>query len=84
MAPVSSVAVFVARYGDGADPVAAEVLASLDGEERAVIGMRALPAAARGPLLRPGGWSDAYLSHVEQRAFVHVRRELQRRGLWQP
>ena len=84
MEPVTSVAAFIARYGDGSDSRAAEILASLGAEERRVIGLHAAPPAARPGCLARLGWSEAYLRHVEQRAFVDVRRALQRRGLLRP
>jgi hypothetical protein len=87
--PVGSVAAFVARYGAGAaaDPAAAEILDTLDAEARLVVDAQAQPLAERRAWLsaRSGtAWAEARLSHVEERAFVQLRRELQRRGFWQP
>ena len=87
MQPVGSVAAFVARYGAGAaaDPVAAEILDTLDAEARVVIDAQAHPVAERRAWLRARSgteWGEAQLAHVEQRAFVQLRRALQRRGLW--
>jgi hypothetical protein len=84
-----SVAAFVAEYAAGAtdDPVAAEILAALDPESRRAVAARAQPPAERQAWLREQTgreWSAAWLAHVEQRAFVHLRRALQERGMWQP
>jgi hypothetical protein len=85
--PVSSVAAFIARYvaGGAADPVAAEILGGLDGAARLAVDAQAVAASERRTWLRARSgeeWSAARLAHVEQRAFVELRRALQRRGLW--
>jgi len=87
--PVGSVAAFIARYAARpiGDPVAAEIVAALDGEARLAVDAQAQPAAERPAWLRVAGdhdWSDAMCDHIERRAFVALRRELQRRGLWLP
>ena len=89
MQPVGSVAAFIARYAARpiSDPVAAEIVAALDGEARLAVDAQAQPAAERPAWLRVAGdhdWSDAMCDHIERRAFVALRRELQRRGLWLP
>ena len=88
MRPVASVVAFVARLSHEAtaDPAAAEILSALDPEARMAIDAQAQPMVARRAWLeaRSGEpWSEARLAHVEQRAFIQLRRELQRRGLWQ-
>lgn len=87
MQPLSSVAAFVARYvGRPADdPVAAEILDALDPEARTAVEAQRHPAAERLAWLsaRSGrAWTAAWLAHVERRAFVQLRRELQQRGCW--
>lgn len=89
MQPIGSVAAFVARYGAGvaAEPAAAEILDTLDAEARLVVDAQAQPLAERRAWLSARSaseWSEARLTHVEQRAFVELRRELQRRGFWRP
>jgi hypothetical protein len=84
--PVSSVIAFVARYAERPtdDAVAAEILSALDADGRLVIAAQAVPRGERRAWLRQRSgrdWSEAWLLHVEQQAFVAVRRELQRRGL---
>ena len=88
MRPVASVTAFIARYAQSpsADPVAAEILAGLDAEARLAIDGQAQPLGERQRWLEwqsGDAWSAARLAHVEQRAFVAIRRALQRRGLWQ-
>jgi hypothetical protein len=86
--PVSSVVAFVARWAAGGtsnDPVAAEILAQLDDEARLVIAAQAVPIERRAQWLREQSgseWSSERLAHVEQRAFVELRRALQRAGMW--
>ena len=87
MQPVSSVAAFVALYVErrADDPIAAAILEGLDAEARLAVGAAALPPDRRGAWLRERSgteWSAAWLAHVEQRAYVALRRDLQRRGLW--
>jgi hypothetical protein len=82
---VSSVAAFLARARPGVDAGAAQLLAALDldDEARAVLAAQAEPAdQRRGWLERHTGhaWSAARLAHVEARAFVAIRRQLQERG----
>ena len=88
MRPVGSVTAFLARHArqPGADPAAVEILAGLDAEARLAVDAQAQPAHQRAAWLqeRSGeAWSAARLAHVEQRAFVEIRRALQHRGLWQ-
>ena len=87
MQPVSSVAAFVARYmaRPADDPVAAAIVETLDREARLAVEAQALPAPQRRTWLRQRSgrdWSPTWLAHVEARAFVQLRRELQRQGLW--
>jgi len=87
--PVGSVAAFIARYAAPplSDPVAVEIVHGLDEEARLAIDAQALAASERRAWLRRErgrDWSVAQLAHVEQRAFVALRRELQRRGVWRP
>ena len=88
MQPVSSVAAFVARWlaGDLAgDRDAAAIVDELDAEARLIVEAQAVEAAARAAWLRErtgSEWSAARITHVEQRAFVELRRALQRRNLW--
>jgi hypothetical protein len=87
--PVGSVAAFIARYVTRpiSDPLAAEIVQALDDEARLAVQAQALPAAERPAFRRASGghdWSDAVCAHVERRAFVALRRELQRRGMWLP
>lgn len=87
MQPVSSVAAFVARYIErpADDPVAADILAALDGEARLALQARSIAPSERAGWLRQHSdteWSAAWLAHVDGRASVALRRELQRRGLW--
>ncbi len=89
MQPVSSVTAFVARHAlrPTDDPVAEDILSSLDREQRLVIEAQAVEPAERRAWLRPRSgheWSETWLRHVEDGAFIAVRRELQRRGLWRP
>ena len=84
---MNSVAAFIAQHAHQPTtfPVVAEILSALDAEARLAIDAQAEPAGARRAWLqaRSGeAWSEARLAHVEQRAFVQLRRELQRRGLW--
>jgi hypothetical protein len=86
--PVSSVAAFVARYvagGPTEQRAAATVLVALDADARLVVEAQRLPVSRRQAWLREQtgrAWGAAWLAHAEQRAFVELRRELQRRGLW--
>jgi hypothetical protein len=85
--PVSSVAAFVARYIEppADDPTALEIIATLDGEARLALQARAVVPATRAAWLQQhsgSAWSAARLEHVDARASVALRRELQRRGLW--
>lgn len=87
MQPVSSVAAFVARYIEqpADDPIAAEIIATLDSEARLALQARSVAPATRAAWLQQHGgreWSAAWLEHVDARASVALRRELQRRGLW--
>ena len=71
--------------GTSGDPVAAQILRTLDDEGRLVIAAQAVPAAARAGWLRERSgseWSAARLAHVEQRVFVELRRALQAHELW--
>ena len=82
----SSVAALIAQSGVG-DQTATDIIDVLDDEARLVVTAQRLPQAERLAWLRAetdAEWSDARLAHVEQRAFVQLRRQLQRRGLWQP
>ncbi len=87
MEPVSSVTAFVLRHATRPteDPVALEILSSLDPEARLVVEAQAVPPAERRAWLRARTgnreWSEAWLRHVEDGAFVTLRRELQGRGL---
>jgi hypothetical protein len=81
----SSVLVFIAAAER--DPAAAAVVAGLDAEVRWVVAAQAQPAASRRDWLRQHTgqeWSESRLAHLEQLAFIRIRRELQRRGAWQP
>ena len=85
---MSSVAAFVARYVErpADDPVAAAIVATLDRDARLAVAAQALAPPQRRAWLRERSgneWSEARLAHVEAHAFVQLRRELQRRGLWQ-
>ena len=84
MQAVSSVAAFIAEYAAG-DPDAAAIVDGLDDDARLAVAAQAQPAGQRRAWLheRTGrDWSAAWLAHVEQRAFVQIRRELQRRAIW--
>jgi hypothetical protein len=81
---VSSVAAFLVEYAAG-DPDAAAIADGLDEDARLAIAAQRLPVAERRAWLRDRtgrDWSADWLAHVEQGAFVRIRRELQRRGLW--
>jgi hypothetical protein len=82
--PVSSVAAFIAEHAVG-DPTAASIVDSLDEDARLAVAAQRQPLAERRAWLRERtskDWSAAWLAHVEQGAFVRIRRELQRRGMW--
>ena len=86
MEPVSSVTAFVLRHATRPtdDPVAADILSALDPEARLVVEAQAVPPVERRAWLRARSgreWSAAWLHHVEDGAFVALRRELQRRAL---
>lgn len=86
MEPVSSVTGFVSRHATRPtdDPVASDILSVLDPEARLVVEAQAVPPQERRIWLRAHSgrdWSEAWLRHVEDGAFVTLRRELQRRGL---
>lgn len=88
MQPVSSVAAFIARYvagGATAQRAAATILVALDAEARMVVEAQRLSVGQRLAWLGEQSgheWTGAGLAHAERRAFVEVRRELQKRGLW--
>jgi hypothetical protein len=86
MEGVTSVAAFVLLHQDGGETnEAAEIFARLDPEERlALRAWRVAPGERIEWLRRNGGhgWTEARLEHVEARASLRLRRELQRRGLW--
>jgi hypothetical protein len=82
----SSVAALIAQAGVG-DQRATDIIDLLDDEARLVVAAQRVPRAERLAWLRAetdAEWSEARLAHVEQRAFVQLRRQVQRRGLWQP
>ena len=84
MRPFSSVAAFVAAHAAG-EPEAAAIVDGLDEDARLAVAAQRQPAAERRAWLRQRtgrDWSAAWLAHVEQGAFVRIRRELQRRGMW--
>lgn len=79
-------AAFIAEHTAN-DPAAAAILAELDEETRLAVAAQARPQPLRCAWLRErtgSAWSPARLAHVEDRAFVALRRALQRRGMWQP
>jgi hypothetical protein len=85
--PVSSVTAFLARARSGADREAADLLAALDLDDdaRAAVDAQRVSAAARRQWLeaRTGRvWTAAQLAHVESRALVAIRRQLQAKGLY--
>ena len=87
MTPVSSVTAFLARAQSGADREAADLLAALDldDEARAAVEAQSVSPAARLQRMeaRTGRtWTDAQLAHVESRAMVAIRRQLQAKGLY--
>ena len=89
MQPVSSVTAFVSRHATRPtdDAVASEILSVLDPEARLAVEAQAVPPPERRAWLRAHSgrdWSEAWLRHVEDGAFVTLRRELQRRGLLRP
>lgn len=86
MTPVSSVIAFLARALTDADLRASALLQALDLDDEAwaAVEAQAAPAAERRQWMavrsgRP--WTEAQLAHVEARAFVAIRRQLQARGL---
>jgi len=86
MDPVTSVAAFVALHPDGvAEGDAGEIFDRLDPEERLALRSWAVGPSERLDWLQRNSdrpWTQAQLEHLEARAAVHVRRELQRRGWW--
>jgi len=85
--PVSSVTAFLARAQSGGDREAADLLAALDldDEARAAVEAQSVSPAARLQRMeaRTGRtWTDAQLAHVESRAMVAIRRQLQAKGLY--
>ncbi len=83
---VSSAIAFLARGEEDAvaDSTVEEILGELDGDERAVLDAERLPQSQRlGRVRQQLGRdvSEAWLARVEARAFTHLRRALQRRGL---
>ena len=85
MERVGSVAALIALSAVG-DPAAVAIVDALDEEARLVVAAQREPPPARLAWMRAHSgeeWSAARLAHVEQRAFVEIRRALQRRGLWQ-
>lgn len=85
MEPVTSVAAFIAGRLGRSDAAAEAIVAALDDDARAVVEAQAVAAAQRLAWLRARtgrDWSPAWLAHVEQRAWVELRRALQARGLW--
>ena len=87
MEPVTSVAAFVQLHQGGDEPnEAAEIFDRLDPEERLVLRAWRVAPSDRLEWLRRhdnNEWTAATLEHVEARASRRLRRELQRRGLWQ-
>ena len=88
MQPASSVVAFIARWaadGTSNDPLAARILGQLDAEARLVVAAEGIPVERRAEWLRAHSgteWSNERLAHVEQRAFVELRRALQHAGMW--
>ena len=87
MTPVSSVTAFLARARRGADREAADLLAAfdLDDDARAAIEAQSGSPAERLQRMeaRTGRtWTAAQLAHVESRAMVAIRRQLQAKGLY--
>jgi hypothetical protein len=86
MESVTSVAVFVLLH-QGSDETSevAEIFDRLDPEERLALRAWRVAASDRLEWLRAHSdheWTQATLEHVEARASLRLRRELQRRGLW--
>lgn len=85
MEPVTSVAAFVSLHGGGESNEAAEIFDRLDPEERLALQAWRVDPGNRLEWLRRNSdteWTPAKLDHVEARAALQLRRELQRRGLW--
>lgn len=85
----SSVTAFVAAAQTGSDPRAQALLVAITSEladdERLVVDAQQEPSGRRVQWLetRTGRrWTPAQLAHVEGLAFVAIRRELQRQGLF--
>jgi len=90
--PISSVEAFLALYLENPeqDPAAAEILSQLDAGERAVLKARPLSDASNlliASAAVSASWphiSEKAIAHVEERALVRLRRELQKRKLLRP
>jgi hypothetical protein len=85
MEPVTSVAAFVSLYRGGETNETAEIFDRLDPEERLVLRAWCVDPGDRLGWLRRNSdqeWTPARLEHIEARAFLRLRRELQRRGFW--
>lgn len=86
MEPVTSVAAFVLLHQGGDETkAAAEIFDRLDPEERLALRSWRVEPSDRLAWLRRSSdheWTQAQLEHVEARAAVRLRRELQARGLW--
>lgn len=87
MEPVTSVAAFVLLHEDsGGQDEPADVFACLDSDEKLALRAWQVEPARRLDWLRrnsDGDWTQTKLEHVEAGAMLRLRRELQRRGLWQ-